>query len=31
MPREFPPEVIDGLVRARILEMIEYLLTLQDK
>jgi mono/diheme cytochrome c family protein len=30
-PREFPPEVIDGLVRARILEMIEYLLTLQEK
>ena len=31
IPREFPPEVINGLVRARILEMIEYLLTLQGK
>ena len=31
IPREYPPEVINGLVRARILEMIEYLLTLQGK
>jgi hypothetical protein len=31
MPREIPPDVINGLVRARILEMIEYLLTLQEK
>ena len=31
VPRDIPPDVINGLVRARILEMIEYLLTLQEK